>query len=193
MKYNKTVLRESTPNELERRCKPMIMTNTKPYQLNRYWPLIALVLVALAAATALMHGGDKSFHGWMHYFMGMFFCQFAMLKLFNPQAFADGFQKYDLLGKRYRGYAYAYPLIELALGLLYLSFICPLTTYAITAMLMGFSAIGVIRALKAGLDVRCACMGTVLDVPLSTVTLTEDLVMGVMAVLMLASTVSHFS
>jgi hypothetical protein len=50
---------------------------------------------------------------------------------------------------------------------------------------MGIGAIGVIRALKAGLDVRCACMGTVLDVPLSTVTLTEDIAMGLMALSML--------
>jgi hypothetical protein len=33
------------------------------------------------------------------------------------------------------------------------------------------------------LDVRCACMGTILNVPLSTVTLTEDIGMGLMALI----------
>ena len=42
-----------------------------------------------------------------------------------------------------------------------------------------------IRALSRGLDVRCACMGTQLNVPLSTVTLTEDLVMVAMAAYLL--------
>ena len=52
-------------------------------------------------------------------------------------------------------------------------------------IVLGIGAVGVIRALRRGLDVRCACMGTVLDVPLSTVTLTEDLVMVAMALFLL--------
>jgi hypothetical protein len=35
------------------------------------------------------------------------------------------------------------------------------------------------------LDIECACLGTVLRVPLSTVALTEDLGMAVMALAML--------
>ena len=46
-------------------------------------------------------------------------------------------------------------------------------------------AVGVVRALKRGLDINCPCMGSVLDVPLSTVTLTEDIGMGLMAAVML--------
>jgi hypothetical protein len=117
----------------------------------------------------------------MHYFMGFFLCQFAMLKLFHPSGFADGFQMYDLVAKKSRTYAYLYPLIELALGLAYLSFSIPILTYILTIVVMGVGTIGVIGALRRGLDIRCACMGTVLDVPLSTVTLTEDIAMVAMA------------
>ncbi len=155
--------------------------------LKRYWPLLALILVAALAAMALAHGAQKGAHDRMHYFMGFFFCQFAMLKLFHPAGFAEGFQMYDLVAKKFRGYAYLYPFIELALGLAYLSFINPIGTYLITIIVMAIGAIGVVRALKAGLDLRCACMGTVLDVPLSTVTLSEDIVMGIMACWMLFS------
>jgi hypothetical protein len=150
--------------------------------MKRYWPLFALLLVAAAGAVAL---SKKDLLDWMHYFMGMFLCQFAMLKLFHPAGFADGFQKYDLVAKRVRFYAYLYPFIELALGLLYLSFTAPMMTYILTILIMGIGAVGVVRALIKGLDVRCACMGTVLDVPLSTVTLTEDIAMIGMACLML--------
>jgi|SRR5579871_463067 len=157
---------------------------------SRYWPLFILIFVAMAAATALAFSNNPTLFAWMHYFMGLFFCQFAMLKLFHPTSFADGFQKYDLLAQKLRLYAYIYPLIELGLGIAYLSHGCPFTTYIVTAIVMGFSAIGVIKALRSGLDLRCACMGTVLDVPLSTVTLTEDLAMGIMAILMLISSFS---
>ncbi|HEX2579237.1 MAG TPA: MauE/DoxX family redox-associated membrane protein [Rhabdochlamydiaceae bacterium] len=149
--------------------------------MKRYWPLFVLVLVATAGAAAL----SKNLSDWMHYFMGMFLCQFAMLKLFHPAGFAHGFQKYDLVAKKFRFYAYLYPFIELALGLSYFSFTVPKTTYILTIIVMGVGAIGVITALIKGLDVQCACMGTVLDVPLSTVTLTEDIAMIGMACLML--------
>ncbi len=155
----------------------------KPFK--RYWPLFALILVAALAGLALTYGTEKGLHGWMHYFMGVFLCQFAMLKLFHPADFSEGFQMYDLIAKKFRAYAYLYPLIELGLGLSYLSFASPIQTYIITILVMGIGAVGVIRALIRGLDVRCACMGTVLDVPLSTVTLSEDLAMGAMAAAML--------
>jgi hypothetical protein len=147
--------------------------------MRKYWPLFALILVAALGAVALQKGN------WMHYFMGLFLCQFAMLKLFHPAGFADGFQMYDLIAKKFRVYAYLYPVIELALGLAYLSFSAPTLTYIVTIVVMGIGAVGVIKALREGLDVRCACMGTVLDVPLSTVTLTEDIGMIAMAFWML--------
>lgn len=151
-----------------------------------YWPLLSLVLVSAAAAFALDAPDGFSPMQWMHYFMGFFFCVFALLKLFHPVTFADGFQMYDLLARRWRGYAYAYPLIELGLGLGYFSFWQPLLIYGATVAVMGFGAIGVVTALRRGLDINCPCMGSVLDVPLSTVTLSEDLGMGLMAVAMLA-------
>ena len=49
-----------------------------------------------------------------------------------------------------------------------------------------FVALGVFSALRRGLDVECACMGSVLHVPLSTVALVEDLGMAGMAGGMLA-------
>lgn len=153
--------------------------------MTRYIPLWVLIAVAALGSFAIASGMLFSWMSWARYFMGFFFCQFAMLKLFRIQQFADGFQKYDLLAKKSRAYAYLYPFLELGFGLAYLSGIGPIITPCLTIVVMGFGAIGVCQALRAGLDVRCACMGTVLDVPLSTVTLTEDLGMMGMALLML--------
>jgi hypothetical protein len=50
---------------------------------------------------------------------------------------------------------------------------------------MLWGALGVIRALTKGMNVSCACLGTVLKVPLSTVALVEDLGMAGMAGAML--------
>jgi hypothetical protein len=158
--------------------------------MKRYWPLFALILIAGLEAATLSYSMQKGSFAWMHFFMGFFLCKFAMLKLFQPSGFAQGFQMYDLVAKKFSNYAYFYPFIELGLGLSYLSFVYPIATYVITILVMLTGAIGVIRALRQGLNVRCACMGTVLDVPLSTVTLSEDIGMGVMACWMLIVSLS---
>lgn len=151
----------------------------------RYIPLWVLILVAALGSLSVALGNFFSWMSWARYFMGFFFCQFSMLKLFHLKQFADGFQMYDLLAKKSRAYAYLYPFIELGFGLAYLSHVGPIITPCLTILVMGFGAIGVFKALRVGLDVRCACMGTILDVPLSTVTLTEDLGMVGMALIML--------
>lgn len=152
---------------------------------DNYWPLIALVLIAALAGTAVCFGVNGTQFDWMHYFMGIFLCQFAMLKIFDVPGFADGFQMYDLIAMRCRPYALLYPFIELALGLAYLSQIAPYATYITTIGVMLIGSIGVVISLAKGLDLRCSCMGSVLNVPLSTVTLTEDIGMGLMALSML--------
>jgi hypothetical protein len=150
-----------------------------------YWPLFALIIVSMLVGWAASYSGISGVFGFMHYFMGFFLVSFATLKLFNPSGFADGFQMYDLLAKHLRLYALLYPFIELGLGLGYLSFYNPKTIYMATIIVFVFSAIGVVFSLRRGLKINCACMGTVLNVPLSTVTLTEDIAMSTMAIWML--------
>lgn len=155
-----------------------------------YAPLGALVLVALAAALAIAAGGrGLAMAPVMHAYMGIFLCIFALLKLFDLPGFADGFEMYDLAAKRWRAWGFVYPFLELGLGLAYLAHFAPLATYAVTIGLFCFGAVGVVQALREGIDIECPCMGTVLSVPLSTVTLAEDGAMGVMAAALLAMAV----
>ena len=152
-----------------------------------YWPLLALLGTAAfaAAAKGFSYGTGSSGAEWMQDFMGVFLTIFGLVKLFNLRQFADGFQMYDLLGKHFRPYALAYPFIELALGLGYLARWEPSLVQGATVGVLGFGALGVVSALRRGLDVNCACMGNILKVPLSTVALTEDLGMVAMAAWML--------
>jgi hypothetical protein len=151
-------------------------------QWRDYLPLATIVLLTLLAATARQaEYGAWHWMRWMHDFMGLFLVVFSMFKFFDLPGFADGFQMYDLLAKPFRPYAYAYPFIELGLGLGYLARWHPVLIYAVTVVVMSWGALGVIRALGKGLDLDCACMGTILKVPLSTVALLENLGMAAMA------------
>lgn len=155
------------------------------HRMADYWPLAALILISAATAGVLgLHIQGPM--AWMHLFMGSFLVSFAMLKIFDINGFANGFQKYDLLAKRSRSYACLYPFLELGLGLSYLSMRHETLTYLLTLGLMLFGAAGVLLALRRGLNIACPCMGSALKVPLSTVTLTEDLGMAAMAAFMLA-------
>jgi hypothetical protein len=151
-----------------------------------YLPLIVVVSVALLVALAQQWGAWNGLT-FMRQFMGIFLVIFAMFKLFDLPGFADGFQKYDLIAKRLRPYALVYPFIELGLGLAYQANLWPGPVNSILLVVMVIGATGVFYALHKGLDVACACLGTVLKVPLSTVAVVEDVGMAAMAAIMLLS------
>ena len=151
-----------------------------------YLPLAVVVVLSGAAAAALQYSFPlPPMSGWMPDFMGFFLIIFAMFKFFDLEGFADGFQMYDLLAKPFRPYAYVYPFLEAALGLGFLSRWNPGFVSGAAFVLLLFGAAGVCNALRKGLDIECACMGSILHVPLSTVALIEDLGMAVMSALML--------
>lgn len=164
-----------------------IRQNGRGTRWTDYIPLIVIVILTLLAASAkqFSYPGSWSAMAWMHDFMGIFLVVFSMFKFFNMEGFTDGFHMYDLLAKSVRPYGYVYPFIELGLGLGYLSHWQPTAVYTITILVMVFGSLGVFNALRKGLDLDCACMGTVLSVPLSTVALLEDLGMAAMAGVML--------
>ena len=152
-----------------------------------YTPLIVVLALTLLAASAKQVSYENGWHWmrWMHDFMGFFLVVFGMFKLFDLPRFADGFQMYDLLAKSFRPYALMYPFIEVGLGLGYLATWQPAFIYIATLIVMAFGAVGVFREVSKGRKIQCACMGTVLRVPLTSVTLLEDLGMAGMAAAML--------
>ena len=93
-----------------------------------------------------------------------------------------------MLARRWHGWGKIYPFVELALGAAYLAHVNPLLTHWATIIVMGFSAIGVIRAVASKTQIQCACLGTVFKLPMSTVTIVEDVGMVLMAVAMLSYT-----
>jgi len=147
--------------------------------------MVLIALTLLAAGAKQIHYGEWNLRLAMHDFMGLFLLCFSMLKLFDLGGFAAGFRKYDLLASRLPSYACIYPFLELALALGYLSRWQPTVVYFGTVALMGFGAIGVFRALMAKQNLNCACMGSSLNVPLSTVAVVENVGMAGMALLML--------
>lgn len=121
----------------------------------------------------------------MNHFMAGFFVVFSFFKFLDLKGFAESYAMYDLLAMKAPAYGYIYPFIELALGLAYLINYQPQLTNIATIIVMGFSSIGVILSVLNKKKIRCACLGAVFNLPMSTVTIIEDLLMVGMAVAML--------
>jgi hypothetical protein len=57
----------------------------------------------------------------------------------------------------------------------------PVPTNIVTLVVMLIGSIGVLRAVLYKRRIRCACLGTSLNLPMTTVTIVEDLGMAAMA------------
>lgn len=156
------------------------------YTLSDFLPLIIIFLVIIFL-TAIK---QSVFDTWQLYhvmsdFMGFFFVIFGLFKVANIRNFAHAYAMYDLVAKRSMAYAYVYPFIELSLGTLYLTHTLPFFTNIATLIVMLISSAGVAIELIKQRPITCACLGLVFKIPMTWVTLFEDLLMALMALLML--------
>ena len=149
-------------------------------------PLIIIFLfITLVSGLSSIESGVLNLMNWMNYFMAGFFITFSFFKFLDLTAFADSYSMYDLLAKKVRNYGFVYPFIELALGIAFLTHFEPKITYIVTIAIMSFSSLGVIQSVMDKKKIKCACLGSVFNLPMTTVTIIEDLLMVAMAVVML--------
>lgn len=154
-----------------------------------YTPLV-VVLLLIAAATAVLGVRDAAdgvftVKGVVSDFMAGFFLVFAAFKFMDLRGFAEGYGTYDLLAAKVPAYGFVYPFVELGFGLSMLAGVQPTWLLWTEVGVMAFSAAGVLRKLAKGEKFQCACLGTFLKVPLTKVTVVEDLGMAVLALYLL--------
>lgn len=154
--------------------------------LSTYKPLLLVFFYILLVSLAVeFTSSEFLLHRFMPHFMAGFFLVFSFFKLLDIRGFASSYSMYDLLAHRVYNYGFVYPFIELGLGIAYLINFKPMLTNTITLIVMGFSSIGVILAVKNKQKIKCACLGTGFNLPMTTVTIIEDLLMVAMAAWML--------
>lgn len=150
-----------------------------------YRPLQLIFGYLLLVTVLLQWKNGYNLMSAMQVFMGGFFLVFSFFKLMNLKGFAEGYGTYDIVAAAIPAWGFVYPFVELALGLAIITGIAPLAVNLVTLLVMGVSSIGVIRSLLRKQQVRCACLGTVISLPLGKVTLVEDLLMVLMSAIMI--------
>jgi copper chaperone CopZ len=148
-----------------------------PASLSVYYPLFLVMgLIALASFAG---------QSWMMNFMAGFYIVFGAFKLLDVPAFANSYARYDVIAKLFKPWGYAYPFVELALGFAFLFWFEMRAAAWIALILSLIGAVGVIQSVMRKQTIQCACLGTVFNLPMSTVTIVENLGMAAMAAWML--------
>ena len=154
-------------------------------KLQQLKPLF-LIFFYLFAASVGMHLSDWNTGAFMLEFMGLFYIVFSFFKFLDLRGFAQSFPMYDPLAKALPLYAWVYPFIETLLGLSFLSRTAIDWALWATLVVLGITTLGVLRVLLNKQQIRCACLGTVLQLPMTEATLIENILMIGMALGMIS-------
>lgn len=147
--------------------------------------LLIFALIFILSLVAGFFESDLSLMNLMMRLMAFFFLIFGAFKLTNLKNFVEAYATYDVLAIKSKIYGYAYPFIEISLGLLYLFNAGGLWRDTFTLILMLIGSYGVWKALQKDEEIPCACLGVVFDIPMTKVTIIENISMAVMALYMI--------
>jgi len=157
-----------------------------PSKLNQLRPLF-LIFINLIVVASLLNMNNWRLDEFMLDFMGLFFVVFSFFKFLDLKGFQYSFAMYDPLSSRLKIYGWLYPFIELMLGLFFLFRFELSIALWLTILILGITTVGVIQTLVSKIDIRCACLGTVVKLPMTEATLIENMLMISMAIIMLIS------
>lgn len=154
-----------------------------------YQPIIAIFATTLLMAIAMSFNsvGGLNLIKTAELFIATSMCVLGIMKLRDMFAFTNQFLGYDLLARRWVRYAYIYPFAETGAGILMIANIGTVIA-SLTALSIGsIGAISVIKAVYIDKrELKCACVGGDSNVPLGVISLTENIMMILMAIWMLS-------
>lgn len=153
-------------------------------KLRDYVPLASVFAVIIFATIAVCSKVGFTPDTVLGYSMGFFFLIFGLFKVLDLGMFAHGYREYDIIAKNLPVWGYVYPFVELGLGGLYLSGDTSAETLYITIALSAVTVVSVWIKLARRELIQCVCLGNVLRVPLTYVSLIEYAAMALMAAAM---------
>lgn len=141
-----------------------------------------LILFYIASASVLIHLDAFEMQEVMLDFMGLFYIVFSFFKMLDLKGFPESFRMYDPLAKQVPFYGKVYPFLETTLGLMFLFRFEIVIALAATIVILGITTVGVVQTLLSKKTIRCACLGTVLNLPMTEATFIENALMILMAI-----------
>lgn len=160
------------------------ITEDKKSNFQQLKPLF-IIFAYITIASVLLHYKNWDWSTFMLDFMGLFYIVFSFFKILDLKGFPKSFKMYDPLAKAVPFYGKIYPFLELALGVFFLMRIQISLALIFTISILGITTVGVTKALLNKKTIQCACLGTVLKLPMTKATFIENTIMIIMAIIML--------
>lgn len=159
-------------------------TSEEKTKLQQLKPLL-LILAYITIAAVLLNWEAWDTNQAMLDFMGLFYIVFSFFKMLDLKGFPESFRMYDPLAKVFPFYGKIYPFLETVLGLMFLMRWEVTIALVVTLIVLGITTVGVTRTLLSKKKIRCACLGTALNLPMTEATFIENTIMLAMAIVML--------
>jgi len=140
-----------------------------------------IILVYIFIASILLNYKNWNSSNAMLDFMGIFYIIFSFFKILDIKGFSMSFRMYDPLAKQAPIYGYIYPFIEVLLGMMFLIRFEVNIALILTVIVLGITTIGVTQTLINKRSIKCACLGTTLNLPMTEATFIENALMIIMA------------
>ena len=156
-----------------------------PSKWKQLRPLFLIFSYVIIGSVMLTKGDSMAL--FMTNFMGLFYVIFGFFKFLDYRGFPTSFGQYDPIAKRFKLYGWLYPFIETLLGIMFLYQIELEIALWVTIIILGTTTVGVAQQLLQKNNIKCACLGTVLNLPMTEATLIENSIMLVMAFSLLSS------
>ncbi len=156
-------------------------------KLRQLTPLFLIFSYLIMGTFYISSQINASYERSMQIFMGLFFIIFSFFKFLDYDSFPTSFMRYDPLAKKIPFYANLYPFLETALGIAFLIEWNLPVVLTITLLVLSITSLGVIKTLVNKTEINCACLGTLLKLPMTEATLIENIIMLGMSCILLIS------
>ncbi len=166
-------------------------TPKQPKNTATYQPIITLFSIGLLLAIAITWLTlDAIFTSkTIEWFISISMVLLGLQKLMDLERFTTMFLTYDLLAQRWIRYSYIYPFVEAGAGLMMIMGVLTWISAPAAFFVASVGAVSVFKAVYIDKrELECACVGGDRNVPLGFVSLTENLMMGGMAIWMITTT-----
>ena len=152
----------------------------KESKIKQLKPLF-IILGYIFIASILLNYKNWNSSNAMLDFIGLFYIVFSFFKIIDIKGFSMSFRMYDPLAKQAPIYGYIYPFIEVILGMMFLIRFEIKIALILTVIVLGITTIGVTQTLINKRSIKCACLGTTLNLPMTEATFIENALMIIMA------------
>jgi hypothetical protein len=157
----------------------------EPAVFSKYIPLFLLFGLSAGVPALNVFVNQSDFMHWMYQFMGVTLISLSYFKLVDLPKFAEAFATYDPIAMRFQEYGFLYPFLELVAGVGFVLAIEGKALSILTLVILMPTTVGVIQALRQNRKFQCACLGTAFNLPLTKVTIVENILMMAMSAMII--------